>query len=44
MAMAKFRAAGAMVEVIGMNAASATIVDRLGQKQTAHPGEVIAPH
>lgn len=43
MAVAKFRSAGAMVEVIGMNAASATIVDQLGQKLTAHPGEVIAP-
>lgn len=41
--VAKFRNAGAQVEVIGMNAASATIVDQLGQKDRANPGAAITP-
>ncbi len=42
-AVAKFRAAGAQVEVIGMNTASATIVDRLGQKDRESAGDMLAP-
>lgn len=42
-AVAKFRAAGAQVEVIGMNAASATIVDRLGTMDRERAGDMLAP-
>ena len=37
----KLRAAGAQVEVIGMNAASATIVDRLSARERDHAAELL---
>ena len=38
----KLRGRGAEVEVLGLNAASATTLDRLGQKVTTSPGPMIA--